>query len=124
MRILSQNILKCNVKTCRSASPALSLQVFESEIIERPFNQQLIRKCLERCDYASLLKTTVSCGDSTLPPELTDEFLNNAEALRNVHNILLQFHVVKGQLLCELCKRVYKIESGIPNMLLDQSEVD
>ena len=124
MRILSQNILKCNVKTCRTASPALTLQVFESQIIERPFSAQLTRKCLERCDYASLKKTTAACGDESLPAELNSEFLDNEELLRHVHNILFQFHVVKGQLVCEMCKRVYKIEAGIPNMLLDESEVN
>ena len=124
MRIITQNILKCNVKKCRSHSPILNLTVTQSEIIETPFNLELIKKTLVRCDYPSLVKTVRNCGDDSLPEELTENFMNDEEKLKNIHNILYQLHVVEGQMVCEMCNRVYKIEGGIPNMLLDQSEVN
>ena len=124
MRIITQNILKCNVKSCRGQNPALRLKVTHSEIIETPFNSELIRKTLSRCDYPNLVKTVRDCGDNSLPEELTEAFLADESRLRALHNILYQLHVVEGQLICEKCQRIYRIEGGIPNMLLDQSEIN
>ena len=124
MRIITQNILKCNVKSCKNSSFPLRLTVIKSELIEAEFSPKLIKKTLERCDYPSLIQTAKDCGDESLPDVLDDAFLNDEKKLKHVHNILYQFHVVEGQMVCEACKRVYKIESGIANMLLDESEVN
>jgi len=34
-----------------------------------------------------------------------------------------QIHIQTGQMVCNNCRRVYKIENGIPNMVLSEDEV-
>jgi multifunctional methyltransferase subunit TRM112 len=35
----------------------------------------------------------------------------------------MQTHIVEGKLVCPNCKREYPIVNGIPNMILNESEI-
>ena len=123
MRLLTQNILRCNVNKCVSSNVPLRLIVDKSEIIETDFQEQLVVQTLKKLDYKNLHKTAADLGDSTFPTELTDTLLTDKDFLTRVHNMLFQFHVLEGKLLCENCKRAYLIKNGIPNLLLDETEI-
>ena len=123
MRILTQNILMCNVKSCVKKEIALQLIVDKSEIIETEFNPELVKKTLSRLNWNNFVETSNSLGEKDLPNELQEDLLNNNDFLVKMHNMLFQFHVVEGTLMCGECKRVYPIKNGIPNLLLDDSEI-
>ena len=123
MRILTQNILMCNVKSCVKKEIPLQLIVDKSEIIESEFNAELIKKTLQKLNWAHFVATSESLGESNMPKELQEENLKNEDFLKKMHNMLFQFHVVEGKLICPECKRVYPIKNGIPNLLLEDSEI-
>ena len=123
MRILTQNILMCNVKTCVKKEIPLQLIVDKSEIIETEFNPDLVKKTLLKLNWGNFIETSNTLGEKDLPKELKEEHLGNENFLIKMHNMLFQFHVVEGKLVCGECKRVYPIKNGIPNLLLDDSEI-
>ncbi len=123
MRLLTQNILRCNVNKCVNSSIPLRVIVDKSEIIETDFQEQLVVQTLKKLDFKNLHNTAVDLGDASFPTELSDSLLADKDFLTRVHNILFQFHVVEGKLLCENCKRAFPIKNGIPNLLLDETEI-
>lgn len=122
MRILTQNILMCNVKNCIKKEVPLSLLVDKSEIIETEFNADLIKKTLLRMNWSHLVETSKQMGEDGLPLELKTDLLENLDFLKKMHNILFQFHVIEGKLFCVNCKREYPVKNGIPNLLLEDHE--
>ena len=123
MRILTQNILRCNVKSCSDKDNWLRLVIDKSEIVPAEFNAQTIKELLKKLNYPILLQTASDLNEKSLPPVLEDPFFEDESFLRKIHNILFQFHVIEGQLVCSECKRVYPIKNGIPNLLLDKHEI-
>ncbi len=123
MRLLTQNILRCNVNKCANSNLPLKVLVDKSEIIEAEFQEQLVAQTLKKLDFKNLHSTAVDLGDPSFPTELTDALLADKEFLLRVHNMLFQFHVIDGKLLCENCKRAFPIKNGIPNLLLDEAEI-
>lgn len=123
MRILTQNILRCNVKVCTDKDNYLRLVVDKSEIVASEFNMQTIKELLKKLSYPILLQTAVDLNETSLPAILEDPHFEDELFLRKIHNILFQFHVIEGQLVCSDCKRVYVIKNGIPNLLLDKHEI-
>ena len=114
----------CNVKTCIKKEIPLALIVDKSEIIETPFNEELIKKTLLKLNWQNFVKTANSLGEKDLPAKLEEEALSNKEFLEKTFNMLFQFHVVEGKLICEECKRAFPINNGIPNMLLEDKEIN
>ena len=49
--------------------------------------------------------------------------LDNEQFLTDLHLILVSRQVTEGALECPACERVYPITNGIPNMLLNETEV-
>lgn len=48
---------------------------------------------------------------------------NDMETLQKLHHILLEVDVVEGTLECPETGRIFPINNGIPNMLLNEDEV-
>ena len=43
--------------------------------------------------------------------------------LQLLHKYLLEVDIEQGEMVCRNCSHVYPIKDGIPNMLLNESEV-
>jgi multifunctional methyltransferase subunit TRM112 len=78
---------------------------------------------LTRIEYEALLTTANSLGLSTLPPSFNQTDLDNEMFLKAVHEVIMDFHVEEGDLICPKCDRKFPISMGIPNMLLHDDEV-
>lgn len=52
-----------------------------------------------------------------LSPETVPQMLNE-ELLNKLNRAMFEYHVVKGELVCPNCNRVYPIVNSIPNMLI------
>ena len=63
MRILTQNILKCNVKDCVNKDIPLKVILGKSEIVEQEFNKSLVQKSLKRMQWKNLLDTARQFGE-------------------------------------------------------------
>jgi multifunctional methyltransferase subunit TRM112 len=58
-----------------------------------------------------------------LPENIEESMLENETIIEQMHLVLLKRQVVEGAMKCPHCARVYEIKHGIPNMLLDETEV-
>ncbi len=54
MRLLSHNLLMCNVKKCDSNNYPLIVYVEKSNIIEHEFKKEVLTKIVPKLDWAAL----------------------------------------------------------------------
>lgn len=60
MRLLSHNLLMCNVKNCTKNNYPLKIVVDKSQVIEKEFNKEFCLRLIPKIDWAALYKTVVS----------------------------------------------------------------
>jgi hypothetical protein len=60
MRLLSHNLLMCNVKNCNKNNYPLKIVVDKSQIIEKEFNKEFVLRLIPKIDWSALYKTVVS----------------------------------------------------------------
>lgn len=79
---------------------------------------------LPRLEWKALKSAAdmLECGQD-LPEEIDDTFNSNTEFLQKVHHVLLEIDIVEGHLTCPETGRIFPINQGIPNMLLNEDEV-
>ncbi len=59
----------------------------------------------------------------TLPETFDPAMLEDEQFRTDLHLLLVKRQVTEGQLQCAACERIYPIANGIPNMLLNETEV-
>ena len=62
-------------------------------------------------------------GVTNLPTEFTEALLEDEQFVKDLHLILVKRQITDGAMKCPSCARLYEIKNGIPNMLLDETEV-
>eukprot|EP01117_Protostelium_nocturnum_P003994 TRINITY_DN15267_c0_g1_i1.p1 TRINITY_DN15267_c0_g1~~TRINITY_DN15267_c0_g1_i1.p1 ORF type:complete len:123 (-),score=27.53 TRINITY_DN15267_c0_g1_i1:14-382(-) len=122
MRILSHNMLMCNVKGCGAGNFPLRLAGTPVQN-ESEFNQEFMSHMYSKLDWPALKQACGDVGITTLPEEPPANPEGNQEFLKTLHDIIIDTHIQQGSLTCNNCKRVYPINNGIPNMLLNENEV-
>lgn len=72
-----------------------------------------------------LYKTAKVLGHADdIPSELNNEWEKDDAFLKKAHHVLLEIEVLDGELICPETGRKFPITNGIPNMLLNEAEVD
>lgn len=112
----------CNRKQCSGGFPLL-VAARETKIAESEFNAEHIKSMLSRLEYDALVATATSLGMPMLPPSYTASDLEDEMFLKAVHDVIMDFQVEEGDLVCPKCDRKFPISKGIPNMLLHDDEV-
>ena len=121
-------MLKCNVKGVEAGYPlkvlAEEVEISESE---NPFTVELMQNLLRKIDLAALKSAATDLemmeGLEEMNVDSKEEVAGNVELLQKMHHLLFEVHVETGVLTCPESGREFKIESGIPNMLLHEDEV-
>ncbi|PWN40490.1 Trm112p-domain-containing protein [Ceraceosorus guamensis] len=121
MRLLTHNLLACHAKSCVSTSNnfPLSFKEVQLELIEADFNEPFLRGFLNKVDWNALVVASRQLGDASLPekgPDPTDPMIDG-ETLKALHHVLLEIHVIEGQMVCPNCAHIFQIRNGIPNMV-------
>jgi len=93
-------------------------------------------KLLPKIDYRALvasvqgveesLKGEAECEPPVSLPELPEELSVREKdelVLRNLHKVLLDIHVMEGDLICPDTGRKFPVKDGIPNMILHEDEI-
>jgi len=62
-------------------------------------------------------------GDVSLPEKAPEGDAESEEFYKTLHHVLMEIHVEEGAMVCPNCAHVYRISSGIPNMLLAEHEI-
>ena len=148
MRLLTQNLLVCNVKACvetasrggvggggasgeiagsvtSSRSYPLRVEVAAGGLEQRPseFSAERVLALLPKLDWPALRATAAQMAIAELPPAPPAAPAGDEAFLRSVHTLVLDVHVTEGALVCPHCARSYPVHKGIPNMLLSEAEL-
>ena len=60
MRLLSHNLLMCNVKNCNKNNYPLAIKVKESIIVDTELDKQFLINLIPKLDWTALYKTVAS----------------------------------------------------------------
>ncbi|KAJ9069242.1 hypothetical protein DSO57_1020565 [Entomophthora muscae] len=123
MRLITHNMLQCNVKNCNTDNFPLRLQNVELERTEVEPNAEFLNNMLTRLDWPALLKTADQLGFTGLPDSLPETLIGNDVLIKLLHSFLLETHVKSGSMFCNGCGHIYPIKDGIANMLLAEHEL-
>lgn len=125
MRLITHNMLQCNAKGVTAGYP-LKIECSNTEVIESEYNEEVTKAMLAKIDW-TCLKSAVSDLSLSVLDGLDESVKNinemSEEALRNVHHVLFEVHVIEGELVCPESGRKFPVQDGIPNMLLHEDEV-
>ena len=61
--------------------------------------------------------------NETLPETISETVQKDEEFLKVMHRVLLEYEIEEGDLICPETGRKFPISKGIPNMLLQETEV-
>jgi multifunctional methyltransferase subunit TRM112 len=61
--------------------------------------------------------------NESLPETLSESMQQDEEFLKILHRVLFEYEVEEGELICPETGRKFPISKGIPNMLLQETEV-
>ena len=134
-------LLQSNVKGTDKGYP-LIIEADEVVLEESPMDTDLLLKLIPKLDYAVILgavrqlsesTTTITTANGTplelpelpsvLPTVDGDELRNDTQLLSNLHTVLMDVHILEGNLVCPDTGRKFPVKEGIPNMILHEDEV-
>ncbi|RUS73845.1 hypothetical protein EGW08_018389 [Elysia chlorotica] len=125
MKLLTHNMLTSNIIKGVTKGFPLGITSTKVEVKEVDFNPAFVVKTLTKIDYPALYQAAKDIGYADgLPEKLEDNIKENEELLKKLHNALLQVEVIEGELVCPESGRKFPIANGIPNMLLQENEVE
>ena len=122
MRLITHNMLQCNIKGVTNGFP-LGIEAAEVSVVESEFDAGFIQNTLPKLHWPAFVAAAASIGVDGLPAELVDGLAEDEEFLKRVHHALLDVHVIQGNLVCPETGRKFPVKEGIPNMLLNEDEV-
>jgi len=124
MILLTHNSLRNNGKAAPSGGYPLTLSVSNCKIVQKPYDDTFLHSRLSSLNWPVFYSAANACGITTLPAELTDDIKNQEGFLEAVWNVLMCVDVQEGSLTCQESGRVFKIENGIVNFMLEESECE
>ena len=124
MRLVTHNMLKCNIRGVEDGYP-LKISADKTEVIETPFDSDLVKGVLNRIQFNALKSAALDLDIPDLAgiDELTTEILDDDDSLHKIHHVLFEVHMIDGNLICPQSGRKFPVRNGIPNMLLNEDEV-
>ncbi|XP_010916870.1 multifunctional methyltransferase subunit TRM112 homolog A [Elaeis guineensis] len=122
MRLLTHNMLSCNIKGVSNGFP-LRLEAEKWVEKEVELNADFLRGIFPKIEWKALAGAARAIGYDQLPDEADASMLDSDDFLRRFHHALLELHVEEGALVCPETGRRFPINKGIPNMLLHEDEV-
>jgi len=121
MRLLTHNLLACNVKGVRNGFP-LKIDPVKVESKEVDFNPDFLQHVYSKLDWRAFCEAAAILGVSGLPPAVTDASFEDEGFMKLFHHALLEVHLEEGTLECPESGRRFPVSKGIPNMLLHEDE--
>ncbi|CAL1546494.1 unnamed protein product [Lymnaea stagnalis] len=124
MKLLTHNMLTSNIIKGVTKGFPLKIVPVQVEIKDVDYNPAFVVRTLSKVDWPALHQAAVETGfGDGLPETLGENFQQDEELLKKIHNALLQVEVIQGELVCPESGRKFPITNGIPNMLLQEHEV-
>ncbi len=90
---------------------------------ESDFNPALMLRLLPKLDWRALRAAAGELGVADLPDAPPPAPGDDEAFLKSLHDLVMDIHVMEGNLVCPNCARAYPVANGIPNMLLNDDEL-
>ncbi|CAF0740968.1 unnamed protein product [Adineta steineri] len=117
--MLTSNILKGVTKGF-----PLKIKAVKVENVSVDYNRDFVARILQRIEYGALQSAVKDLGlNESLPETMSDAMQQDDEFLKLMHKVLLEYEIEEGELICPETGRKFPISKGIPNMLLQETEV-
>mmetsp|Transcript_1335 Transcript_1335/g.1775 ORF Transcript_1335/g.1775 Transcript_1335/m.1775 type:complete len:124 (+) Transcript_1335:45-416(+) len=123
MRLLTHNFITSKANGTENGYP-LQLIVKEVEVKESSFRENFIRHIIQTLEWNVFCQAASLVGVDSLPPEINEENLKDTNFLKAVHHVMMDIHVIEGELRCPATGKIYEIIDGIPNMMLTEEELN
>ena len=133
MKLFTHNLLCCT----KCASYPLEIKNIEKKELSSnpmPPNYILLRNLYDRLNFETLKNVAKAIGIEGLPDEFPEEFPislsggSNQESSENfvkaLSTLLFDVELVDCDLYCDHCKRVYPVADKIPNLVLNEVEIE
>lgn len=122
MRLITHNMLRCNVKGVKNGYP-LQIEVGKVETVEAEYNPDFVTRMLPKLEWSAFIVAAKAMGVEEMPAELTEGMVNDDAFLQKLHHALLEVRLIEGALICPESGRRFPVQNSIPNMLLNEDEV-
>ncbi|KAI8619038.1 hypothetical protein BC830DRAFT_1165682 [Chytriomyces sp. MP71] len=106
---------------CATDNFPLRIEEAKLEQVEVEFSEDFCRRLINKLDWPAFVQTAFALGVEQLPEKLPESV--DVEFLQRIHKIALETKLKAGRMVCNGCSHVYPITDGIPNMLLQETEV-
>ncbi|KAL4157411.1 hypothetical protein PRNP1_006434 [Phytophthora ramorum] len=139
MRLLTHNMLVCNVKACADTAGRdvgvrplnFPLRIVPEEmdgvvVLETQFSKSFMLHIMNSIDYQALAFTTKELNHPevpVLPEQIPTDLSEQDDLLRTIHRVIFDTNIVEGELVCNNCGRSYPVTNAVPNMLLEEDEL-
>ncbi|KRX56958.1 Uncharacterized protein T09_1571 [Trichinella sp. T9] len=125
MKLLLHNFLSTKfLKGVVTGYPLKLSSTCTYEIVEQPFDAELVRKMLARLDWSALAGAVRSLNISDeLPDEKPVNWELNVDFLKKAHHAMFEIEITDGYMHCPETGRPFKITNGIANMMANEDEV-
>ncbi|XP_015179436.1 PREDICTED: multifunctional methyltransferase subunit TRM112-like protein [Polistes dominula] len=125
MKLITHNMLTSQSLKGVTVGYPLGIIARDVRIAEIDFNPEFIIKIIPKLDWPALWRAAESIGHADIiPKELQKGYDKDIDFLKQAHHALFEIDVVSGDLLCPESGRRFPINDGIPNMLLNEDEVN
>ena len=115
MKLLTHNMLMS--PGTRNGYP-LGVEAEKVDKTEAEFNGDFMARMVGKIDYKVLLSTLASLSvETTLPPQVPDNFAQDEPFLLGLHHALMEIEVIEGSLVCPETGKRFPIKEGIPSLL-------
>ena len=130
MRLITHNLLRCNIKSVGDDGYPLKIEAEKVEVVPSgDYSAAMMASVLKKIDVGALKSAAANLSLPDLQDVvveeggLGDELLADEGFLRQMHKLLFEVHVVEGSLVCPVSGRRFPVKDSIPNMLLHEDEV-
>ena len=83
---------------------------------------EFLRSLIPALDWAGVVVAAAAAGLVGFPEQFDSAFLADSTFLEAMHNLLIDFHVVDGCLVCPVTQYRYEIKNKIPNMKVNEKD--
>ncbi|XP_003379795.1 conserved hypothetical protein [Trichinella spiralis] len=125
MKLLLHNFLSTKfLKGVVTGYPLKLSSTCTYEIVEQPFDAELVKKMMARLDWSALAGAVRSLNISDeLPDEKPVDWEENEDFLKKAHHAMFEIEITDGYMHCPETGRPFKITNGIANMMANEDEV-
>jgi multifunctional methyltransferase subunit TRM112 len=131
MRLLTLNMIQCNVKTCSTNKYPLSVSALLIEDVKMEYNKDFLVNLIPKIDWNALNFNLQELGWDPIDDPVNFSYQESNDSVNvynkhspptswweSLHQVLLCKRIVNGKLECRGCQHVFVIKDTILSMIV------